>query len=72
MMDRISNETGPVPILRILFILSKTLNATFRTTVRFPRKLGPFLPSLFRYGMAVINLQETGVTCRCTGAPAYR
>ena len=50
-MDRIPNETGPVTILLILFIPSKTLNATFRTTVRFPRKLGSFLPSLSRYGM---------------------
>jgi hypothetical protein len=48
-MDRIPNETG---LIIILFILSKTLNATFRTTVRFPRKLGSFLPSSFRSGMA--------------------
>ena len=52
-MDRIPNETGPITILCILFILSKTLNATFWTTVHFPRKLSSFLPSFFWYGMAV-------------------
>jgi hypothetical protein len=57
-MDRIPNETGPISILLILFILfilSRTLNATSRNTVRFPRKLGSFFPSFSRYGMAVLH-----------------
>jgi hypothetical protein len=52
-MDRIPNETGPVSILLILFILSRTLNAASQNTVRFPCKLRSSLPSCFRYGMAV-------------------
>jgi hypothetical protein len=58
-MDRILNETGPVSILLIRFILSRTLNATSRTTVRFPRKLGSFFPSFFRYGTAVVCSGES-------------
>jgi hypothetical protein len=46
-----SNETRPVSIL---LILSNTLIATFRESVCFPRKLGSFLLSCFRCGMAVL------------------
>ncbi len=52
-MDRIPDETGPVTILSILLILSKTLNPAFQTALRFSRKVGPFLQSFFVYGMAV-------------------
>ncbi len=60
-IDRILNETASVGILFILFILSWTLNATSRNAVRFPRKLGSFFPSFFRYGMAVKIFDESSV-----------
>jgi hypothetical protein len=54
-IDWIPNRTGPVSILLILCILSKTLDTAFPTTVRFPRELGSSFMSFFRYGMAVVS-----------------
>jgi hypothetical protein len=49
-MDWIPDETGPIRIRLIRFILSRTLNATARKTVRLPRNLGSGFRSCSRWG----------------------